>query len=1317
FGAFSCPYGDCLTRRGARHGQGVSGMVRLAVVELVPDRAGRVELALGPTRVVDAFGSVIPVSGVGTRRTLQVGSGSTHFSAPPASYTLPAASRSARRSLPRGVVSDLDHGDAMSVAAAWLRSRELDAACEQELLGGLDLNHDGCLDVGDIQQVAGAIGPGHVGRGNDLAPLERSGAGSSPREGSGSTGGASTQAAGSTAEPTVWTVDSTGDEPDSGYSYDVTTGAHISDGSCASAAGTCTLRAAIQEALASAGTDRIAFAIPGTGVQRIRLGTALPTFNTAPITIDGYSQPGATPNMAAAGSNARILIELEGSGEFSRARCDTSPELCHEALVLTSPGHVVRGLAMFRFWRKIGLYGSGAQRNVIVGNFIGTDAGATHVSPILSQAGYGAVTLSSGASANQVGRPALSDRNVISGNQSYGVWLGGEGTVDNVIANNVMGLSPDGTRALQNHLFAVDINRGASRNRVGGTGTGEANVISGNGSTGIEISHGTETVGNRVEGNLIGTDLSGTGAADYTANGFGGVHVEDGVQDTVVAYNVIGNNGVQEMKGRLQGAGVHVSAMSVTAGTVIAYNHIGITREGAPIGNRGAGVKFWLDAGRTTVGPGNVIAYNPVGVLLEQDASDFVTITRNEIHSNDGPGIELAPVGPNPNGQYATDGPNQRLDHPALTSATPTQVTGRACAGCTVEVFLADRGASQYGQGRSFAGSAVPATDGRFRATVSGLAVGDAVTATATDIAGNTSEFSLNIAVTEQAAPAGAVVLDDTFVRSVSDGWAGSPVGGVYTLSGTSDAYSVSRRVGQITVRAGETRIVFASSVDALNVDASVRVSTDQQAVGGNQQPYLILRRIGGIQYRARVRLDPEGRAFVHAAAFQAGVERSLGPEVRVPGLAHIAGQPLLLRAQATGTNPTTIRVRAWTDGETEPTDWPFTATDDTAALQAPGAVGLRAYLSGGNTNGPIVFGFDGFLVTLADAAAPSNAPIRTLARRATDLEPPTGSVTIASGAAFSRLATVSVDVPATDGDGGSGVAQLRLSNSSEIDGNGLLVAGSTMAYSSPVSWPLTDATLGGSTANGPKTVFVQWQDAAGNWSGVASDDIVYDTVAPTGTVSAASLPAAVQLGTTTVPVRISWSAGDATSGVLSYRLQVSVNDGAYQNVTLPTPLSTTTQQSLTPGSRYRYRIQAHDAAGNWRWVFGQYFRVLAHQESSNALSYTGQWLTARSTTSYGGAMRYASANGRRATFTFTGRAVSWVSQLGPDRGRARVYLDGVQVAFIDLYSPSVVKRRVVFSRSFSSSVSRVLEIRVLGTRGASSTGTRVDLDAVVVLE
>ena len=101
-------------------------------------------------------------------------------------------------------------------------------------------------------------------------------------------------------EPADFTVNSTAD---------------TDDGSCDPLSiGDCTLREAIDAANAGAGLDTIAFDIPGAGPHTIQLGLGLPKI-TDPVIIDGYTQPGASPNTngQGLGSNAVLKIELDGS--------------------------------------------------------------------------------------------------------------------------------------------------------------------------------------------------------------------------------------------------------------------------------------------------------------------------------------------------------------------------------------------------------------------------------------------------------------------------------------------------------------------------------------------------------------------------------------------------------------------------------------------------------------------------------------------------------------------------------------------------------------------------------------------------------------------------------------------------------------------------------------------------------------------------------------------------------------------------------------------------------------------------------------------
>ncbi len=80
---------------------------------------------------------------------------------------------------------------------------------------------------------------------------------------------------------------------------------------------------------------------------------------------------------------------------------------------------------------------------------------------------------------------------------------------------------------------------------------------------------------------------------------------------------------------------------------------------------------------------------------------------------------------------------------------------------------------------------------------------------------------------------------------------------------------------------------------------------------------------------------------------------------MRVAGLRHQANQALQVRLQGEGTSPTTLRMKVWEAGQSEPSSWQLSATDSTTALQTAGGVGLRG--RAGATKGPVTFSFDDF--------------------------------------------------------------------------------------------------------------------------------------------------------------------------------------------------------------------------------------------------------------------------------------------------------------------------------------------------------------------
>src|SRR5262249_25896312 len=112
--------------------------------------------------------------------------------------------------------------------------------------------------------------------------------------------------------------------------------------------GTGSLRQAILDANANPGQDLIAFAIPGSGAQTISPTSPLPAI-TDPVTIDGYTQPGASVNTLAVGDNAVLLIQLDGGSAGVGAT----------GLHITAGHSTVRGLDISGFDYAPGFSGTG----------------------------------------------------------------------------------------------------------------------------------------------------------------------------------------------------------------------------------------------------------------------------------------------------------------------------------------------------------------------------------------------------------------------------------------------------------------------------------------------------------------------------------------------------------------------------------------------------------------------------------------------------------------------------------------------------------------------------------------------------------------------------------------------------------------------------------------------------------------------------------------------------------------------------------------------------------------------------------------------
>ncbi|HZN04252.1 MAG TPA: hypothetical protein VFD06_11780 [Candidatus Polarisedimenticolia bacterium] len=384
--------------------------------------------------------------------------------------------------------------------------------------------------------------------------------------------------------------------------------------------------------------------------------------------------------------------------------------------------------------------------NLIEMNLIGTDPSGTTLIP--GEMGLHGILLL-GASGNMVG-VKQGQGNVIAGFSS-GIHM--QDADLNLIQGNKIGTDITGAVALGNDT-GIHVNL-SSENRIGGVADGVGNLISGN-DTGIWLFNGEN---NEIQGNQIGTNLAGAAALPNRV----GLLVQ-------ARNNFIGNATLERrnvISGNLEeGIALH------TYGTSIAGNFIGTTADGlGPLGNGSSGLRIaavtappagdFNEIGRASAPEGgNVIAFNG-GAGIEVESGAHQRMSRNSLYGNAGLGIDLGGdlVTPNDPGDVDT-GPNQRQNFPVLTTVTTTG--GSVAVGGTLDStpltsfgleFFASPSCDPlgYGEGRTYLGASSSASDPSghlsFLASFIGtVGTGEAITATATSGAGDTSEFSACLA-------------------------------------------------------------------------------------------------------------------------------------------------------------------------------------------------------------------------------------------------------------------------------------------------------------------------------------------------------------------------------------------------------------------------------------------------------------------------------------------------------------------------------------------------------------------------------------------
>uniref|UniRef100_UPI0018E525C7 beta strand repeat-containing protein n=1 Tax=Pleomorphovibrio marinus TaxID=2164132 RepID=UPI0018E525C7 len=274
----------------------------------------------------------------------------------------------------------------------------------------------------------------------------------------------------------------------------------------------------------------------------------------------------------------------------------------------------------------IHILGAASIGNSVLGNYIGTDVSGN----LAIRNGFAGIRISGGASGNFIGSPSAG--NIISGNYDpnfnssagIGIEISGSGSDNNIIKGNRAGTNAAGTAALPNRA-GIDLQAGPNGTIVGGSSTGEGNLLSGNLNNGIEIGNATSedpnsSNGNVILGNLIGTNADGTGAIPNLR----------GIVFINSQNNIVGGSG-NNSRNIISGNSSDGILMTEGVNNDIKNNYVGLSIDGNLLANGSNGIWISSGSGSNTIGglsieEKNVISGNTSsGILIDESSNNGVT--------------------------------------------------------------------------------------------------------------------------------------------------------------------------------------------------------------------------------------------------------------------------------------------------------------------------------------------------------------------------------------------------------------------------------------------------------------------------------------------------------------------------------------------------------------------------------------------------------------------------------------------------------------------------------------------------------------------
>jgi len=397
-------------------------------------------------------------------------------------------------------------------------------------------------------------------------------------------------------------------------------------------AGVGSINQAVIDANANPGKDTIYFSIPGAGPHTILLGSELLFLQD--IHIDGRTQTGFNPLLPVPVIELRnspamgIFINSGGAATGSEIIGLAVNNCAAAGILLNAPNNKVFGCYI-----GLGLNGNSDQ---------GNNAAGIEITPVSS-------------TGNIIGGTTLIDKNVISGNNGHGIIM--SLSSGNYIIGNIIGANVLGTTAIPNGANGIQLSNNSTNNKIGGSTLDSSNLISGNNQHGIEMNLSNN---NKILGNIIGlqsdratalgnighgifvfdanfNQIGGIGSSTgniISSNGSIGINILNS-RNTIIKSNIIGTSGNSQLARGNQSNNIQLQN---SIETVIGGNK---NTEGNVISASATGAGINIDPGcNNTIVKGNYIGTDKtgtlalgnlvIGIILKSDNCTIGEVTNNE---------------------------------------------------------------------------------------------------------------------------------------------------------------------------------------------------------------------------------------------------------------------------------------------------------------------------------------------------------------------------------------------------------------------------------------------------------------------------------------------------------------------------------------------------------------------------------------------------------------------------------------------------------------------------------------------------------------